>query len=288
MWTNRPGTQKRRPPLAAGLDDGTGELEHVDRLAVVDEVRLPGRRTARHQMLGGEDESVNQVVHVGVVELDVLAADQNLDVAGQHALEQLAEHRLIAAAPDAAGPDRAGQQSADIVLAQDELLGHHLGLGVEVVESRCVGQGFVTVGDALTAHHHAVGRGVDKPLDPGRLCGVHQVLGAADVDVETALAVLLGDRGSAHQVDDRRGVDDRVDPGDRRGDGVGVADVALEHFEALVLGQRRGRPVEGADADAALQQFGHQVGADEPGATGDQDAAEWGCQSRITHGGENN
>ena len=79
-----------------------------------------------------------------------------------------------------------------------------------------------------------------------------------------------------------------VDPGDRRGDGVGVADVALEHFEALVLGQRRGRPVEGADVVAALEQFGHQVGADEAGAAGDQDPAECGCQSRITHGGENN
>ncbi len=94
---------------------------------------------------------------------------------------------------------------------QHELLGHHLGLGVEVVESLCVGQGFVAVGDALTAHHHAVGRGVDEPLDTGRLCGAHQVLGAADVDGEAALAVLLGDRGAAHQVDDRRGVEDGVD-----------------------------------------------------------------------------
>ena len=64
----------------------------------------PGTRCSR-----GQDEAVNQVVHVGVIELDVLAADQHLDVTGEHALEHLAEHGLVAAAPDAAGPDRAGQ-----------------------------------------------------------------------------------------------------------------------------------------------------------------------------------
>ena len=72
----------------------------------------PGAVPAGHQVLAGEDETVNQVVHVGVVEFGVLAADEHLDVAGEHALEHLAEHRLIAAAPDAAGPDRAGQQAS--------------------------------------------------------------------------------------------------------------------------------------------------------------------------------
>ena len=231
---------------------------------------------------------MHQVVHVGVVELGVLVADQNLDVPGDHAFEQLAEHGLIAAAPDAAGADRAGQQAVHAVLAEHELLGDHLGLGVEVVESCCVRQGFVAVHDALAAHDHAVGRGVDEALDAGGLRGVDQVLGAADVDVEAALAVLVGDRRPAHQVDDRRGVEDRVDPVDRGGDGGGVADVALEHLEPLVRRQRRRRPVEGADEVSAVEQLGHQVGADEPGAAGHQDAAEFGCQRGITHGGEDN
>ena len=182
----------------------------------------PGARAAGHQMLGGEDEAVNQVVHVGVVELDVLAADQHLDVAGEHALEHLAEHGLIAAAPDAAGPDRAGEQTrSDSVLRQHELLRDNLRLGVEVVESLGVGQGFVAAGDPLAAHHDAVGRGVDESLHPGRLRGVHKVLGAGDVHGEAALAVLLGDRRAAHQVDDRGGVEHGVDAVDGGGHGVG-------------------------------------------------------------------
>ena len=106
------------------------------------------------------------------------------------------------------------------------LLGDHLGLGVEIVESLGVGQGLVSAGDPLAAHHHAVGRGVDEPLHLCVLGGLHQVLGAADVDREAALAVLLGDRRAAHQVDDRRSVEDGVDAVDGGGDGVLVADVA--------------------------------------------------------------
>ena len=36
--------------------------------------------------------------------------------------------------------------------------------------------------------------------------------------------------------------------------------------------------VERADLVSALEQFGHQVGADESGATGDEDAADVGGQ----------
>ena len=221
---------------------------------------------------------MNQVVHVGVVELDVLAADQHLDVAGEHALEHLAEHGLIAAAPDAAGPDRAGEQAADAVLRQHELLRDDLGLGVEIVESLCVGQGFVSAGDALAAHHDAVGGGVDESLHPGRLRGVHEVLGAGDVDREAALPVFLGDRRAAHQVDDRGGVDDRVDAGDGGGHGLGIADVALDDLQPRMRRQRGRRAVERADLVSAVEQFGHQVGADESGAAGDEHAAEFGGQ----------
>ena len=204
----------------------------------------PGAVPPGTRCCAGQDEPVNQVVHVRVVQLGVLAADQHLDVSGQHALEQLAEHGLVAAAPDAAGPDRAGQHAANAVLRQHESLGDDLGLGVEIVESLGVGQGFVAAGDALAAHHHAVGRGVDEPLDAGGLAGVHQVLGAADVDREAALTVLVGDRRAAHQIDDRRGVEDGVDAVDGGRDGVLVADVALRRPAAAdgrAAGTARGR-----------------------------------------------
>jgi hypothetical protein len=67
---------------------------------------------------------------------------------------------------------------------------------------------------------------------------MHQVLGAGDVDPETAVPVLLGHRGTAHQIDDRGGVEDRVDALDSGRDGLGVADVADVHLEAIVVGQR--------------------------------------------------
>jgi hypothetical protein len=92
------------------------ENEHVDRLAVVDEVSLPGCGPAGHQMFGGEDEAVNQVVYVGVIQLGVLAADEDFDVTGEHTFEHPAEHRLIAGAPDPTGPDRAGEQAINAVL----------------------------------------------------------------------------------------------------------------------------------------------------------------------------
>ena len=175
------------------------------------------------QVLCGQDEAVNQVVHVGVIQTGGLAADQHLDVAGQHAFEYLAEHRLIAAAPDSTRPNRTGQKPLNSVLGQHESLGYYFGLGVEVVETVGVGQRLVSAGDALAAHHHAVGRGVDEPFHPGGLRGVHQVLGSLDVDGETALPVLLGYRCATHQLDERRGVEDGVDPRDGARDDVGVA-----------------------------------------------------------------
>ena len=168
--------------------------------------------------------------------------------------------------------------SANAVLRQHESLGDDLGLGVEIVESLGVGQGFVAAGDPLAAHHHAVGRGVDEPLHPCGLRGVHQVLGAADVDREAALAVLVGDRRAAHQVDDRRGVEDGVDAVDGGRDGVLVADVALDDLQPRMRGQRGRRAVERAHLVAPLEQFRHQVGPDEAGAAGDQHTAEFSRQ----------
>ena len=246
-------------------------------------------------MLGGQDEPVNQVVHVGVVQLGVLAADEHLDVPGQDALEELAEHGLVAATPDAAGPDRAGLHAANTVLRQHESLRDDLCFGVQVVESLGVGQGFVTAGDALAAHHHAVGRRVDEPLDPRVLGGFHQVLGAADVDGEAAPAVLVGDRRATHQVDDRCGVEDGVDALDGGRDGVLVADVALDDLQPRMRGERGRRAVERAHLVASLEQLGHQVRPDEAGAAGDQHTAELGAHVRsrtigsqrcITHAGE--
>jgi hypothetical protein len=37
---------------------------------------------------------------------------------------------------------------------------------------------------------------------------------------------------------------------------------------------------------SAVEQFSHQVGADESGASGDEHAAKIGGQRRITHAGE--
>ena len=94
-----------RPRLPTRLNHRPGEFEHVDRLTVVDEVGLPWGSSSGNQMLGGQDEAVNQVVYVGVIQLDVLVADQHLGITGDHVLEHLAEHRLIATAPDTTGPD---------------------------------------------------------------------------------------------------------------------------------------------------------------------------------------
>ena len=44
------------------------------------------------------------------------------------------------------------------------------------------------------------------------------------------------------------------------------------------VGERRRGSVEGADVVPAVQQFGHQVGADEAGASGDEHTAEFGGQ----------
>ena len=130
----------------------------------------------------------------------------------------------------------------------------------------------------LTAHDDAVRRGVDEPLHARLLGGVHQVLGAADVDAEAALPVLVGDGRAAHQVDDGRGVDDGVDAVDGRGHVVGVGDVADDRLQARIVGQRRRHAVEGPDLEAPLEQFGDQVGADEAGASGHQHAAEFSGQ----------
>ncbi len=42
-------------------------------------------------------------------------------------------------------------------------------------------------------------------------------------------------------------------------------------------GQRGRRSVERADLVPAVEQFGHQVGADEAGAAGDEHTAEFGA-----------
>ena len=212
-------------------------------------------------------------------------------MAGQHAFEHLAEHRLIAAAPDSARPNRTRQKPVNSVLGQYESLGHHFGLGVEIVETVGVGQRLVSTGDALAAHHHAVGRGVDEPFHPGGLRGAHQVLGSLDVDGETALPVLLGDRRATHQLDERRGVKDGVDPGDGARDDLRVADVALQHFQARLGGQWGGCPVEGSHLVTLIEQGGYQVGADEAGAAGDEHSAQRGgrrSSRNLNHAAENN
>ena len=107
---------------------------------------------------------------------------------------------------------------------------------------------------------------------------MHQVLGAADVDREAALAVFVGHRRAAHQLDDRRGVEHRVDAVHRRGADGRVGDVALQHLQLRMLRQRRRGAVEGTHLVSAVEQGGHQVGADKPRAAGDQDAAQFGCQ----------
>ncbi len=170
------------------------------------------------------------------------------------------------------------------VLVEHELFGDHLGLGVQIVETACVGQVFVAVADVLAAHHDAVGRGVDEPPHAGGLPGVHEVLGALDVDVEAALAVLLGDRRAAHQVDDGRGVDDGVHTLDRARHIGGVGDVAddgLQLGDARAAATAPGR--RSRTCQAAFQQGGHQVGADEAGAPGHQDAAQIGAQCWVSH-----
>src|SRR3546814_15516239 len=76
----------------------------------------------------------------------------------QHAFEHLAEHGLIASAPDTAGPNGTRQHAVNTILRQHESLGDHLRLGVEVVESFGVGQGFVAPGDLLRSEERRVGK----------------------------------------------------------------------------------------------------------------------------------
>jgi len=104
-----PGNPHPRPVLAARLHHRSREFEHVDRVVVVDEIRLPRGGAALDEMLGGEDETLHQVVHVRVVKARMPTADQHLHLAGDHPLEHLAEHGLIPGAPDAARADRAGE-----------------------------------------------------------------------------------------------------------------------------------------------------------------------------------
>lgn len=128
----------------------------------------------------------------------------------------------------------------------------------------------------MTAHHDAVGRGIDESLHAGRLRRTHQGLGTADVDGEAALA---GRRGAAHQVDDRSGVDDGVDALDGLRHVAGVGDVPDDRLEPVTRGEWRRRPVEGPDLVAAVEQLGHEVGADETGAAGHEHAAKSSGQS---------
>ena len=77
-------------------------------------------------------------------------------------------------------------------------------------------------------------------------------------------------------------------PSTAAGDVVGVGDVALDDLQPRMVGQRGRGAVERAHFVSAVEQLGHQVGADEAGAAGDQDAAEFGRQRCITHAGEHN
>ena len=71
-----------------------------------------------------------------------------------------------------------------------------------------------------------------------------------------------------------------VDAVDGGRHGLRVADVALDHLEPRMGGQRGRGSVEGADLVPAVEQFGHEVGADEAGASGDQHAAEFSADVR--------
>ena len=247
----------------------------------------PGCGAAGHEVLRGQDESVHQVVHVGVVELGVLTADQHLDVPGDDALEELCGTSSGSPRPQMPlGRMEQVSRPSTPFWSEDELLGHHLGFGVEVVEAFGVRQRLVAAGDALPAHHHTVGGGVDESLDSGLLPGVHQVLGALDVHRVAALSVFVGHRRAAHQLDDRRGVKDRVDPVHRRGTDGRVGDVALQHLQLRMLRQGRRSAVERSHLVSAVEQGGHQVRADEARAPGDQDASEFGLQRCITHSDE--
>ena len=75
---------------------------------------------------------------------------------------------------------------------------------------------------------------------------------------------------------------------DGRGHVVGVGDVAGQRLQPRVLGERGWHAVERDHVVPTVEQLGDEVGADEAGASGYQDAAELGGQCWITHGGEHN
>ena len=92
-------------------------------------------------------------------------------------------------------------------------------------------------------------------------------------------------------------MEDRVDALDGGGHGLRVTDVALNHLEPRMSGEQVWCSIEGADLVPAVEQFGHEVGADEAGASGDQHTAEFGADVRsrrlgsqrwIIHAAEHN
>ena len=61
-------------------------------------------------------------------------------------------------------------------------------------------------------------------------------------------------------------MEDRVDALDGGRHGLRVTDVALNHLEPRMSGEQVWCSIEGADLVPAVEQFGHEVGADEAGA----------------------
>ena len=75
-------------------------------------------------------------------------------------------------------------------------------------------------------------------------------------------------------------MEDRVDALDGGRHGLRVTDVALNHLEPRMSGEQVWCSSEGADLVPAVEQFGHEVGADEAGASGDQRTAEFRLDER--------
>jgi hypothetical protein len=68
---------------------------------------------------------------------------------------------------------------------------------------------------------------------------------------------------------------DGLDPGDRRGDGVGVLEVALGHLDPVAPGdvlELAGVADEDPDVVPGIEESGDQSTTDVPGGPGDEDA----------------
>jgi len=271
-----------------GLDVGDGRVEAGEEVAQAGEELGEGGRGAAGDVVdlvgggpgrqGGALVGLDDVLDVGVVAGEgAVAVDGGRDVADEGLGEERDDRgvgavRVLARTEDVEVAQADGGQAVERREVLREELVDVLGDGVGRK------RGADVVLDLRERLGIAVGGGggrVDDVLDAGLVRGVEDVDRARDVDVGGQRRVVDGQRHRA----ERGVVQDVAGAGDRLLAGVHRADVVLDEGEARVAQERRdvfalagGKVVEDDDVVVLREEPLDQVGADESGAAGDQDA----------------